>query len=160
MNINNLNLNKQNLLFDWCSNFSKKKTIYQNKLILNYKNWLNYINLFSKICIPNKKQYIYINFEKYNYNFIEYMYLYIYKNNSEIKFSILDFCSFLGIFIPHYCYHPDLSIAGNCRMCLVQVEKSAKLVASCAMPISYKMSINTQTILIKKAQEEFLNFYY
>lgn len=150
-----VNTIKPNLLVDWCSNSLKKKNIYINNLILSYKNWVAYINLFNKYCIPQKKQYIYINFEKYNYIFIEYMYIYLYKNNNETKFSILDFCSFLGIFIPHYCYHPDLSIAGNCRMCLVQVEKSAKLIASCAMPISHKMSINTQSILIKKAQEVF-----
>ncbi len=42
----------------------------------------------------------------------------------------------LGIFIPRYCYHPGLSIAGNCRICLVEVEKIPKLQIACNMPVS------------------------
>jgi NADH dehydrogenase (ubiquinone) Fe-S protein 1 len=41
----------------------------------------------------------------------------------------------VGVEIPRFCYHDRLSIAGNCRMCLVEVEKSAKPVAACAMPV-------------------------
>lgn len=49
-------------------------------------------------------------------------------------FTVLQACEVAGIDIPRFCYHSRLSIAGNCRMCLVEVEKSPKPVASCAMP--------------------------
>jgi NADH dehydrogenase/NADH:ubiquinone oxidoreductase subunit G len=49
--------------------------------------------------------------------------------------TILEACARVGVEIPRFCYHERLSIAGNCRMCLVEVEKSAKPVASCAMPV-------------------------
>jgi len=49
-------------------------------------------------------------------------------------FSVLQACEVAGVDIPRFCYHSRLSIAGNCRMCLVEVEKSPKPVASCAMP--------------------------
>ena len=42
----------------------------------------------------------------------------------------------LGIFVPRYCYHPGLSIAGNCRICLVEVEKNPKLQIACNTPVS------------------------
>jgi ferredoxin len=48
--------------------------------------------------------------------------------------TVLQACEVAGIDIPRFCYHPRLSIAGNCRMCLVEVEKTPKPVASCAMP--------------------------
>ncbi len=49
--------------------------------------------------------------------------------------TVLEACARVGVEIPRFCYHERLSIAGNCRMCLVEVEKSAKPVASCAMPV-------------------------
>ncbi|ESQ47321.1 hypothetical protein EUTSA_v100276400mg, partial [Eutrema salsugineum] len=49
-------------------------------------------------------------------------------------FTVLQACEVAGVDIPRFCYHSRLSIAGNCRMCLVEVEKSPKPVASCAMP--------------------------
>lgn len=48
--------------------------------------------------------------------------------------TVLQACVIAGVDIPRFCYHDRLSIAGNCRMCLVEVEKSPKPVASCAMP--------------------------
>ena len=56
---------------------------------------------------------------------------YFYINNNKINYipnnrSIIEYCENLGIDIPHYCYHPKLSIAGNCRMCLVEVKGSPK----------------------------------
>lgn len=48
--------------------------------------------------------------------------------------TVLQACETAGLDIPRFCYHPRLSIAGNCRMCLVEVEKTPKPVASCAMP--------------------------
>ena len=60
--------------------------------------------------------------------------------------------------IPRFCYHDRLSIAGNCRMCLVEVEKSPKPVASCAMPAGPGMKIKTDTPLVKKAREGVMEF--
>merc|ERR1719486_959467 len=48
----------------------------------------------------------------------------------------------VGVEIPRFCYHERLSIAGNCRMCLVKVEKSAKPVAACAMPVEWMANQN------------------
>ena len=57
-----------------------------------------------------------------------------------------------------FCYHQRLSIAGNCRMCVVEVEKSPKPVASCAMPAGPGMNIKTDTPLVKKAREGVMEF--
>ncbi|OSX80959.1 hypothetical protein BU14_0031s0128 [Porphyra umbilicalis] len=59
--------------------------------------------------------------------------------------TIIQACDLSGVEIPRFCYHERLSIAGNCRMCLVEVKKSPKLVASCAMPVMDGMVIATQT---------------
>ncbi|WP_425361021.1 NADH-quinone oxidoreductase subunit NuoG [Candidatus Tisiphia endosymbiont of Stenodema calcarata] len=67
-------------------------------------------------------------------------------------------CSKLGIEIPHFCFHERLKIAGNCRMCLVEMEKSPKPIASCAMPASSGMVIHTNTIGVKKAREGVMEF--
>lgn len=78
--------------------------------------------------------------------------------NVEKGSTILQACANIGIEIPRFCYHERLSIAGNCRMCLVEVEKSAKPVASCAMPVMEGMKIYTNTNLVKKAREGVLEF--
>ncbi|MFP3018546.1 MAG: NADH-quinone oxidoreductase subunit NuoG [Candidatus Tisiphia sp.] len=67
-------------------------------------------------------------------------------------------CSKLGIEIPHFCFHERLKIAGNCRMCLVEMEKSPKPIASCAMPVASGMVIHTNTIGVKKAREGVMEF--
>jgi NADH-quinone oxidoreductase subunit G len=81
-------------------------------------------------------------------------------NNIEFlvnsNLSVLEACQFVGIHIPRFCYHETLSIAGNCRMCLVEIEKSPKPVASCALPISNNLSIFTDSPLVKKARENVL----
>src|SRR5947209_2298711 len=59
--------------------------------------------------------------------------------------TILQACQQAGVEIPHFCYHERLMIAGNCRMCLVEVEKSPKPVASCAMPVAEGNVIHTQS---------------
>jgi hypothetical protein len=59
-------------------------------------------------------------------------------------------CEEAGVNVPRFCYHERLSIAGNCRMCLVEVAKSPKPVASCAMPVMPDMQIFTNTPLTKK----------
>ncbi len=60
--------------------------------------------------------------------------------------------------MPRFCYHERLSIAGNCRMCLVEMERSPKPVASCAMPAGDGMVIKTDTDLVKKAREGVMEF--
>jgi NADH dehydrogenase (ubiquinone) Fe-S protein 1 len=86
----------------------------------------------------------------------------IYVNNIEViaKFNttVLEACESIGIEIPRFCYHEKLSIAGNCRMCLVEIEKSPKPVVSCAMPVMNGMKIYTDTPLVKKAREGVLEF--
>ncbi len=66
--------------------------------------------------------------------------------------TILQACQQAGVEIPHFCYHERLNIAGNCRMCLVEVEKSPKPVASCAMPVADGNVILTQSEKAKKAR--------
>ena len=55
--------------------------------------------------------------------------------------TVMQACEIAGEEIPRFCYHERLSIAGNCRMCLVEIEKSPKPVASCAMPVMEDMVI-------------------
>lgn len=70
--------------------------------------------------------------------------------------SILEACKTIGIYIPRFCYHEYLSVAGNCRMCLVEINKSIKPIAACAMPVSADMTINTMTPFVLKARENVL----
>ncbi|XP_008812607.2 NADH dehydrogenase [ubiquinone] iron-sulfur protein 1, mitochondrial-like [Phoenix dactylifera] len=72
--------------------------------------------------------------------------------------TVLQACEVAGVDIPRFCYHSRLSIAGNCRMCLVEVEKSPKPVASCAMPALAGMKIKTNTPVAKKAREGVMEF--
>ena len=76
----------------------------------------------------------------------------------ENGMTILQACEQAGIEIPRFCYHERLSIAGNCRMCLVEMEKAPKPVASCAMPAGEGMVIHTNTPLVKKAREGVMEF--
>tara|TARA_B100000809_G_scaffold176817_1_gene174259 strand:+ start:258 stop:2288 length:2031 start_codon:yes stop_codon:yes gene_type:complete len=76
----------------------------------------------------------------------------------EEGLTILQACEKAGAEIPRFCYHEKLSIAGNCRMCLVEIEKSPKLVASCAMPISEGMNIKTNTEKVEKARKGVMEF--
>jgi NADH dehydrogenase (ubiquinone) Fe-S protein 1 len=72
--------------------------------------------------------------------------------------TVLQACESIGIEIPRFCFHERLSVAGNCRMCLVEVEKSPKPQASCALPVMNNMKIFTDTPLVKKAREAVLEF--
>jgi NADH-quinone oxidoreductase subunit G len=74
------------------------------------------------------------------------------------EMTVLQAAQMLGVEIPVFCYHPKLSIAGNCRMCLVEMDKSPKPIASCAMPASEGMVIRTHTPMVKKAREGVLEF--
>lgn len=72
--------------------------------------------------------------------------------------TIIQACESAGVEVPRFCYHERLSIAGNCRMCLVEVARSPKLVASCAMPVMPDMDIKTDSDKVKKAREGVLEF--
>lgn len=64
----------------------------------------------------------------------------------------------LGVYIPHFCYHPGLSIAGNCRMCLVEVEGAPKLLASCCSPVRDGMVVLTGSEKVVKARKGIMEF--
>ncbi|MDD5585571.1 MAG: NADH-quinone oxidoreductase subunit NuoG [Alphaproteobacteria bacterium] len=68
--------------------------------------------------------------------------------------SVLQACERLGIEIPRFCYHEKLTVAGNCRMCLVEIEKTPKPVASCAMPCADGMVVRTDTPMVQKARKD------
>jgi NADH-quinone oxidoreductase subunit G len=72
--------------------------------------------------------------------------------------TVLQACQALGIEIPHFCFHERLSIAGNCRMCLVEMEKSPKPIASCAMPVADGMVIHTNSPKARKARHGVMEF--
>jgi NADH-quinone oxidoreductase subunit G len=72
--------------------------------------------------------------------------------------TVLQACEAAGAEIPRFCYHERLSIAGNCRMCLVEMEKSPKPVASCAMPAADGQVVFTTTPKVKKAREGVMEF--
>lgn len=72
--------------------------------------------------------------------------------------SILEACLLLKKQVPSFCYHPDLVLEGNCRMCLVEIDKLAKPQASCSLPIQHNMKIFTNTPFVKKARENVMEF--
>ncbi len=72
--------------------------------------------------------------------------------------TVLQACEAAGKEIPRFCYHERLSIAGNCRMCLVEQEKSPKPIASCAMPAAEGMVIHTDTPMVRKARQGVMEF--
>ncbi len=76
----------------------------------------------------------------------------------EEGLTVLQACEKAGVEIPRFCYHEKLSIAGNCRMCLVEMEKSPKPIASCAMPAAEGMNIKTNTALVEKARKGVMEF--
>ncbi len=76
----------------------------------------------------------------------------------EAGVNVLQACQLAGVEIPHFCYHERLSVAGNCRMCLVEMEKSPKPIASCAMPAADGMVIRTDSDVARKAREGVMEF--
>jgi len=72
--------------------------------------------------------------------------------------TVMDAANGLGIYIPHFCYHKQLSIAANCRMCLVQVEKAPKPMPACATPVSDGMKISTRSDYAREAQDGVMEF--
>lgn len=88
---------------------------------------------------------------------------YFFVNNNKIdniekNRNIIDYLENLNIKIPHYCYHQKLSVAGNCRMCLVELKNSPKPLIACAMTVTNKMEIYTNSPLVKKARENVMEF--
>jgi NADH-quinone oxidoreductase subunit G len=72
--------------------------------------------------------------------------------------TVIQACEIAGVEIPRFCYHERLAIAGNCRMCLVEMEKAPKPIASCAMPVGEGMVIRTDTDIVKKARQGVMEF--
>jgi len=80
------------------------------------------------------------------------------KIEFENGMTVMQACELAGAEIPRFCYHEKLSIAGNCRMCLVEMEKSPKPVASCAMPAGDGMVIKTNSETVQKARKGVMEF--
>ncbi len=72
--------------------------------------------------------------------------------------TVMDAANRLGIYVPHFCYHRKLSIAANCRMCLVEVEKAPKPLPACATPATEGMKVWTHSVSAVKAQNGVMEF--
>ena len=72
--------------------------------------------------------------------------------------TILESCNFLGFEISRFCFHEKLFVAGNCRMCLVEIKNQPKLAASCAIFFSENMAVYTNSPIVKRAKENILEF--
>ena len=72
--------------------------------------------------------------------------------------SVLQACEAAGKEIPRFCYHERLSVAGNCRMCLVEVEKAPKPIASCAYPVADGMKVFTDTPMVRNGRRGVMEF--
>lgn len=91
--------------------------------------------------------------------------MFFYINNTPIHcykeyrtYTIIQFCDLLYIVIPRFCYHSKLSIAGNCRMCLVEVNNGIKPVIACATNVGNNIEIVLDSLLVKKVREHVLEF--
>lgn len=72
--------------------------------------------------------------------------------------TVLQACEKVGVQIPRFCFHERLSVAGNCRMCLVEIERAPKPVAACAMPVMKGWNILTNSEKTRKAREGVMEF--
>jgi NADH-quinone oxidoreductase subunit G len=72
--------------------------------------------------------------------------------------TVMDATNKLGVYVPHFCYHKKLSIAANCRMCLVEVEKAPKPLPACATPVTDGMKVWTHSKSAKNAQNGVMEF--
>ena len=83
-------------------------------------------------------------------------------NNKEIEFeegmTVLQACELAGAEIPRFCYHERLSVAGNCRMCLVEVEKTPKPLPACSTPVIDGMKVKTRSKIAIDAQKSVMEF--
>ena len=86
----------------------------------------------------------------------------LFINDKEITVpagtSILEACRANGFNVPYFCYHPELSVAANCRMCLVEVEGWPKPAASCCTPVSEGMKVKTQTETLAKDRQMVMEY--
>ena len=86
----------------------------------------------------------------------------LFINDQEVEVtpgtSILEACREHGVDVPYFCYHPELSVAANCRMCLVEVEGWPKPAASCCTPVSEGMKVKTQTETLEKDREMVMEY--
>lgn len=73
-------------------------------------------------------------------------------------YTIFQFCSLVGINIPCFCYHEKLAIAGNCRMCLVEINPKANLALACSTSLVKNMNIYTDSIRVKTARESVMEY--
>ncbi len=80
------------------------------------------------------------------------------KIEAENGSSVIAAAQRAGIYIPHFCYHKKLSIAANCRMCLVQIEKAPKPMPACATPVTEGMKVFTASEMAVKAQKGVMEF--
>jgi NADH dehydrogenase/NADH:ubiquinone oxidoreductase subunit G len=71
---------------------------------------------------------------------------------------VIEVCAGLGIDIPRFCYHENLAVAGNCRMCLIEDVKAVKPVVCCAMQVGDSLTLFTNSLKVKKARESVLEF--
>ena len=83
-------------------------------------------------------------------------------NDTEVEVedgsSVFQACVAAGVEVPHFCYHDKLSVAGNCRMCLVELENAPKPIASCAFPAADGMVVRTNTPAVEAAREGVMEF--
>ena len=104
-------------------------------------------------------KYFYINNIKFNYK-LEFQSNSI-KDYWKVNAPLIEYCESVGVNIPHYCYNKSLSISGNCRMCLVELENAPKPVVSCAMSAQSCLNnskVFTNSPLVRKARENILEF--
>ena len=80
------------------------------------------------------------------------------KVEVEAGSMVMDAANKLGTYIPHFCYHKKLSIAANCRMCLVEVEKAPKPLPACATPVAQGMIVRSNSEKAVKAQKGVMEF--
>ena len=83
------------------------------------------------------------------------------KKTANSKVSLISYLISNGISVPHYCYHNDLSIVGNCRICIVKLKNLMKPLTSCTMDAKTALNNNTvyyDSLVVKKARESILEF--
>ena len=81
-----------------------------------------------------------------------------YNFNVEGVYTLIQQCELLSVMIPRFCFHEKLAIAGNCRMCLVEINNSPKPVVACSTKVTQGMVVLTNSILIKEARENIIEF--
>ena len=107
-------------------------------------------NLFTNLFKVDKKKW------KHNKLFINDKKIRL--EDSCFNSTILKFCDFIGVAVPRFCYHDRLYIAGNCRMCMVEIKSSFKPVIACSTTLVRGMHIYTTTFFVKKARENVMEF--